>query len=331
MIRSYLASIAAMAATTLCAQPTITSSNVLMNGDQYTIALCSDSIDPVALEANTGAMYNWDFSGLTEVSENLLNAQEPTTTWWSYLAPNATECMVSWVNSHHTYFHNESGYLATGTQAFLLPPFYTDTVHVIYANNEQIQPLTFSYNDAFQDTYSGITVAFGMSTAFSGTIDFEADGYGTLELPTGTYNNVVRYHVVREHTEGNTETKDQWVWMSSDHRYWLLNIEWTEGNPTAQTLWYDKSPMAVGINEVEAQTITAFPNPVLSGSWVQLDIVQNDRQRSARVLDLTGRIVFEGNLVANRFYLEDVPAGPYFIQIQDRRGVVLGSMPLIVN
>lgn len=59
------------------AQPVIDVPNLPVVGDITTIGLCDDSVDAEALNAASGAMVTWDFSGLNETSEEHFTFVDP--------------------------------------------------------------------------------------------------------------------------------------------------------------------------------------------------------------------------------------------------------------
>lgn len=233
----WLLALTCVSAASAVAQPTITADNLPIVGDHVVIAICSG----VPAPGDAGENVTWDMSGLTELEEQYFDFVAPSSTVSGTRFPDATFCGVSWDDSH-SFYSDTSGGLAVEGYAVEVAP--GDSALSIYSDPEQLVSLPYTYGTKYVDTFAGDHLALGFSVPFSGTLDFEADGYGTLILPTGTYENVVRYHFSREESSGGaTQTKDQWAWVSADYRFWLLLMETvvTTGGTTHQ-IWYDKNP-----------------------------------------------------------------------------------------
>jgi len=221
----------AMATATAWAQPVIDVQNMPMLGDITTIGLCDDIVDAASLNAANGAMVTWDFSGLHESSEEQFTFVDPATTPWAADFPNSNLCGVSWENGH-SYYIVDGTALRTEGNALVIPGTPPeDTAKILMASDpEQIIELPYTFGDGFTDNFSGTFQAGVFAGTLAGSIDQSVDGYGTLILPNATYTNVVRYHFNRVQVNtvlGNTstQTKEQWAWVSPDHRFWLLLME----------------------------------------------------------------------------------------------------------
>lgn len=312
------------------AQPNITSGNMPIVGDNVTIAICSDVPNAATLDAETGADHDWDFSFLTEQEEQSFSHVDPADTDWGYLYTGSNLCGVSW-DGGHSYYHIAADGLYTEGNALVVPP--DDTFKLYYTNMEKIVPVPFTFGTTSSDVFSGWSSVSGLDLNVDGTINFEADGYGILTLPNGTYQNVVRYRFEREQVStfngfpSGTVTKTQWGWMSADHRFWLLLMEIVnDGISESPLVWYDKSPQGA-ITGIEApvsdQRMTVWPNPAVSGSTVQLSDAAIGPNTVIALLDMAGRIVVtfpaDGRTALS---LVGVPAGMYLLRAVDAEGAV---------
>jgi hypothetical protein len=319
------------------AQPVITTNNIPQLGDAVTIGLCSDIVDADALNTSAGAIQTWDFSGLTETEEQMFTFVDPATTFWANDYPGANLCGVSWTGSH-SYYHVGSGALETSGNAQIVPGTAPeDTIKMIYSTDiERIVPLPYTYLDQSTDNFAG-SFSFGaLVGTMDGNISFEADGYGTLILPNGTYENVVRYHFNR--TQNNTlittttTTKEQWAWVSEDHRFWLLLMEINfDGFATSDLVWYDKSPLPAVVSSVQEREALAWsihPNPASIGTSV---LLQSDVPVGHRLLDASGRLVRSYPVGTLQLDTDGLAAGSYLLERTDREGLSLGTTQLILQ
>jgi len=241
--------------------PVITHENVYLIGDQSQIAWCSNEAEP----GDAGTDITWDFSNLNEVEEQVFNYVEPETTIFGYQFPEATLCGIGTDNYHSFYRVSDNHLIVEGYAGY--EEGSTDTLKILYTDVEELIPIPFEFGDTHFDTFEGVNQALGFEVNFEGEIDLEVDGYGTLILPTGTFENVVRYHFNR--TQENTVlgitttvTKEQWGWMSVDHRFWLCLMEINnDGFGEEDIVWYAKNPLVLSNENLEVNEIKVFPNP----------------------------------------------------------------------
>jgi len=287
------------------------------------IAICSDLVEP----GNAGPMQTWDMSGLTESEEQWFTYIPPAEGIEPDSFPNATLCAVSWMDDYSNYILGPSSLSVEGYAVTL--DATNDTSLNVYDDPEQIIPIPYTYNDSFFDNFDGVSYIPGIGEfPFDGTLDFEADGYGTLILPTGTYENVVRYHFYREQTNyfggfpAGTTSKDQWAWVSSDYRFWLLLMEEVfDGISVTPLVWYDKNPYgaSTGIGSTPGNLNSVYPNPIPSGqpiniNWGKSELVQ------LSLLRLDGSLVVKEQVqLAKGINLVELPAllaGLYIIKVE---------------
>ncbi|MCF8379065.1 MAG: T9SS type A sorting domain-containing protein [Bacteroidales bacterium] len=303
-------------------QPEITQSNIPHVGDHVVIAICSDLVNP----GTSGTNQTWDMSGLTETEEQSFTYILPSAGIEPDSFPNATLCGVSWQDDYSNYSVSPSSLSVEGYAVTISPD---DTSLIVYDDPEQIIQLPFTYNDTFLDNFSGVSYIPGFGAfPFDGYLDFEADGYGTLILPTGTYNNVVRYHFYREQTNyvggfpAGTTTKDQWAWVSSDYRFWLLLMEEVfDGISTTPLVWYDKNPYSAStsVNTLNYRSTTVYPNPLRVGQQINITWDRHEQayvslvSMDGSVMDKKQTELSEGS---NSIVFNHIIPGLYVIKIE---------------
>ncbi len=96
------------------------------------------------------------------------------------------------------------------------------------------RPIQFgdSISDSFKRTYN----INGMDMTGTGTIHVVADGTGTLILPNGKYENVIRIKIeiiqldapVQYSSWPSKSVQKTWVWFDGKHTSALLKIDQTE-------------------------------------------------------------------------------------------------------
>jgi hypothetical protein len=307
------------------AQPVISQSNMPQLGDHVVIGICSDSVTTTSV-GNAGAMQTWDMSGLNEISQEFFDYIDPLTSIEPDSFPNASICSVSWLDDY-SYYNITSSSLTAEGYLVTINPFDTGTT--VYTDPEKILELPYTFGDNFVDNFAGSNYLtnFGIID-FTGSLDFEADGYGTLILPNGIFTNVVRYHFYREQTNyvggfpSTTQTKDQWAWVSEDYRFWLLLMETTfDGFSTSSLVWYDKNPYSVltGIKSAAVSEASVYPNPLRVG---QSPVIKWERTESVSVscVGYDGKLLASRQIVlnkgANTIDFFNLSAGMYIIRVE---------------
>jgi hypothetical protein len=304
------------------AQPDITQSNMPLVGDHVVIGICSDAVYP----GNEGAMQTWDMSYLTQSEEQFFTYINSSEGLRSDSFPSANLCAISWLDDYSYYNIGASSLSVEGHVATIDP---ADTSVFVFNDTEKILGLPYTYNDSFTDNFDGNIYFSNLGTfSFDGTLDFEADGYGTLILPNATYQNVVRYHFYREQTNyfggfpAGTQTKEQWAWVSADYRFWLLLMEenW-DGFSTTSLIWYDKNPYpattSISLNQTNKNAV--YPNPLKTGELLNIKWDRND-QAQMSILRIDGSLVMKRQISlskgSNYFNSPDIVAGLYIICIE---------------
>lgn len=325
----------------LSAQPIITTDNMPILGDVVPIGICSDPIDTVALNASAGAMMTWDFSGLTEQTEEQFLFVDPVGSLWENDFPTSSLCGISWDGSH-AYYTTTSGMLEQDGLCTIVPgPPPEDTAKVLLTtDSESLMSLPLAFGDTHSDVFSGTFEAGGFIGAVDGTIDLVADGHGTLVLPNGTFSNVLRYRFdrVQNNTVLGTTTstsKVQWGWVSEDHRYWLLlmEVDFNGFNPI-ELVWYSKVPPLVsgtGLADRSMETLTVWPNPVPAGGSLRLAGTGVPDRARLLLADATGRVVRTWSGPGTQFSLEGLVAGNYMLTVLDARGTRRSTSRIVVQ
>ena len=166
-----------------------------------------------------------------------------------------------------------------------------ESIQVIYTDPIKLVEFPFTYQSAFADSYNGtaeILIA-GLTGYTSGNLTATADGYGTLILPDGTYDNVLRLHQVTNSRDSvdigfglttiGVTTIDAYTWVSPGYPGSLASRSTvstytigllsgvdpdTSATETTEVFSYDPSAVISGLKPIElvnAALIT--PNPVV--------------------------------------------------------------------
>lgn len=322
--------------TTLVAQgPTIDLVNMPQINDVTPIAICSGD---VVAPGNSGADQTWDMSGLAETEEQAFLFEAPENTFFSNDFPNADVCGISWDPAYSYYNYSPDSLTILGYATLLEQLDPTDTVKQFYSNPESYVPLPFSFGDVHSDFFAGTSVTPLLDLPFEGTTDFEADGYGTLVLPTGTFNDVVRFRIDREQTSSGptqiTQTKEQYVWVSATHRFWLLVMEtYNDGFSTSELIWYNKNPAPIttGIDDNRVAAVNVYPNPISAAGNLAIQWDSNEMVEAV-VTSVAGEELLRTQLNLSQgmnpldLSAIDMRTGMYLLHIHSERGVGIAKL-----
>ncbi|MBL7950582.1 MAG: hypothetical protein JNM62_02580 [Flavobacteriales bacterium] len=277
------------------AQPTITAGQfTCMPGDVFAFR-SSDAVSP----GPSGAAQLWNYSNLESNPPELQPYVDPSTSAGSVHFPTATVLYEATVSGGGTFYSASAaevldlGYFASfGSEVLGL---CTDPRTVI------IYPFTFgsTFTDDYLCTETGNPfsdrVRIGVTTV-------TADGYGTLALPYGTFDDCLRLHITTTYTDVYDQTPmngfgtiETFAFVHPGIRVPLLSTtssSYVQGDQT-----FDGSvsnlldPLSTGVLAARAEATAPFiyPNPAADIAHVTLPSTPGRLQ----LLDATGRAVRE--------------------------------------
>ncbi len=248
-ITTFLLSLSLLPAA-LSAQPTMTKNEFYYTGDVIQMVNCDAS---TVSAGASGSNVTWDFSSLV-ASGGIYTVRIMLDTFPVFASssslmaifPNNTVAFLQ-ENNTDTYIN---GMYDTGTHITTYYSFYHDSK----------RPFTFNSN--YADSYRvniPATGAFG-----TGLIAEAGDAYGTLILPTGTFENVLRVRKVRvEHdTVGASDyitTATSYMWFDTGHSAPLLRIDsLSSASAESQTVRYLLSSTGVGNVKSSQNNFTGY-------------------------------------------------------------------------
>jgi len=144
--------------TAALAQPTITEVNMPQLNDMPTRGNCSDIPNATDLNAQTGANYGWDFSGLNEVSTATFNFIDPASTYWPTDFSGSTLGGLEPDDNAYTFYTISNSALETDGYRVILG--VGDTVEQDYTDSEIILDLPATYNSSGTDNFLCLSASF---------------------------------------------------------------------------------------------------------------------------------------------------------------------------
>jgi hypothetical protein len=280
-------------------------------------------------QGNSGGNVTWDFTGLitstTDTSSTINCSQTPNCAMFPGSIVAVLNSNAGQKYDYLSYDNNklsQNGYF----QSVDTNAVYTDPMDQLH------YPL--AYQDIFSDTYAGI-VTYGLVQATeSGIVYDTCDGWGTLKLPTATYNNTLRVHSFQQFTDsanlfGNpvieTFNFSTYTWYTPDFHTALLTILYANqigGSNNFKTVTYAaKNITGVPVVTNEATGFEVFPNPANGAVNVKLTTAANEKVQVS-LNDITGRqigILADENVQGTKTYkynTSNLAKGLYFIHLQ---------------
>lgn len=236
------------------AQPTITSNSNPIIGTSIDYINFAWDGNPGA----SGANQTWDFSTLSGQTATV-NYIDPSTAPQGSSFGSANICID---NSGQQYqFYNNS---STG-QELLGGYLPSSNGTVIYSNPEKIMEFPCSYQTNWSDSLSG-SQSSGITRA--GTVTGDGDAYGTLILPNGTYNNVLRVKVVENYEDSfmsipiaTTSNTIYFFYLEGQHSP-ILAL--TDANIAGIDTIYGNymKNIVLKTSKIEEKELSVYPNPV---------------------------------------------------------------------
>ncbi|MBX7107379.1 MAG: T9SS type A sorting domain-containing protein [Chitinophagales bacterium] len=306
------------------AQITITSANTPDAGDNFVAQGCDTTgVEP----GNSGANITWNFSSLVPSGE---------TVTYEYVAPEGTPFASSFpsasivqnvLNSLYIYYNvNESSQSLLGIGGSVMVE--------VYDNPELLISFPFTYNSTLTDPFSASYEILGLTNYHFGTHTLTADAYGTLILPTGTYNNVLR---VKSNTDAkdsmyifgsstvNHDVTSSWIWYTAGGKSPILEIVKTTTTSQSETIHsksvaYKSEGTFIAENNA-VQNISISPNPVADAAIITVNF-KNAGAAVINVLDMAGNNVqpvysgpFHRGVNNFQFNRVQLSAGMYLLEV----------------
>lgn len=305
------------------AQTTITASaNMPVAGDVYVDHYLS--ADSVSIGAS-GASASWNYASLSSSSTDTTRFMTCAAT--PYCDSFSGTDLASADGGDYSYFYTSGNKLVSLGG-------YSDGDFIHFIKNMELMRFPLTYNDSYVDT--AITPFSTMNLTYLDSN--KVDAYGTLAIPSGTYNNVIRVHTISYHTLSmgtipvSQSVSQSYKWYTPGFHSPLMLVDMdTAGTGTwhVTDAQYYTGPMysTTAVNNPTAgkTAMKLFPNPATDNVHIAFSL--NGQENATLIIsDLTGRIVNSVSQLsagANDINLNtaDMAAGMYIAQLHTADGV----------
>jgi hypothetical protein len=296
-------------------------------------------MDSSALELNavTGTGVTWDYSTL--YGEIGVNPNDAAVTLAS-TAPNAADFPMAEYNNDlatfaSIYFSNSADSTTYHGYAFTVDAY---DVLLIFDNNP-LKALTYPANvgtSYVDDVLGSIDVNGGTATGTAtGSVGVNVDGFGTLNVGSDSYTNVLRVKMVESIStsitvfpfppDNGTVTRTIYSYyqLSTDKQplfmHATVDIASTLINQAFTAVYYSGIPAYASVTEVNDGDFSVYPNPANDVVTITTDGTADQ----LTVFNLNGQVItsFINPQAVETISVSELPAGTYLIQVTNE-GVV---------
>jgi len=292
-MKHLVLAMATVAVSTVFAQPTLDAGSAPAPGNSYAFVIA----DPITLNG-AGAGQVWDASGAIQTSATTVDFIATSSSSVSASFPGADVVIV-----------------ADGSETFI--DVASDGLYILGSYNPGL-PVTAVYSDpyrylqypctlgtAWTDTYAGSYTYNGDTYAQSGSGTYEATGYGSLVLPWGTVDNVLR--VDGSETYEESGNGNSYVYDAVFTYYYKPGVGYFVARSIDASATFNGAPAGVqlaflfleqnsiGMGEQVAASIgmEVFPNPATDEATL---LFAAEGSLSLQVIDGAGRTVLQRSL-----------------------------------
>lgn len=306
------------------AQPTITTMHDYTVGTVIRIKICDmTNIAP----GGAGPAQLWDFSALITVDSATERYDDPSMTPFVTNFPTANLVKKD-DNGNFTYIEKTS---TTGQRLGIADSFSGNLL--IYTDPILMAKKPIMYQDMAHDTFWTLSATNNLH----GSLQMEADGWGSLILPNGSYSNVLRikttYHEIDTlNSAPNPITGEifatTYLWFDNNHSAPLLTWDSTHydvsiGNFSMKTVSYLHDPLTTGIRKL-SQSLSFSGSLQGEALYLRGDF-KTDRKYQIQVMSMDGKTVahYEASGGPNPLKLawnNSAAQGTYLLFIHDDKG-----------
>lgn len=273
---------------------------------------------------SAGTAQTWDFSGLTYNGfTSTTEYVDPALTVYGFMFPGSTVAEDDGTGSF-TYYALSAADL---TDLGGADPSFAMT----YTNPETVMKYPFAYSnwnaDSFSGSYSGISISGNMIVA--------ADAYGTLLLPSGSYNTLrvksQEHYTISYSTGSVTVDVTAYSWYTATDRSPVM--QYLTGTESGSVTNYDKyitvNAEVVGISEAHKDDafLSVYPNPAHGSCTVNYSL-DASAAVSVTITDISGREIMNvskgiqpAGSRSETIDLSSVAAGSYIVKLNYGNGI----------
>ena len=302
----------------LSAQITLTTEkNAPRIGDRFTSYLLEDVIIDVG---NGGINQSWDFSEY--IGRNFSTALFLTASEGSnpsrYPGANIVQ-KQEWNDIVETYISTTTGISIIGV---ILEEYGEIIENRNIADPREVVKFPLSYGTKYNESFSGEINYMGNQLIREGSIVIEADGYGTLTIPSGTFTNVLRIKVTNIYSDKFMGipvfdyTDVSYMWYGDNNRAPLAT--YNQMHYYTNFSYISKESVNTSKNDIRTTgALALYPNPVKAGEKITLIKDDSNNEIGWQLLTIGGHVIGSGIINSTESFIptSQLSSGIYLIKL----------------
>ncbi|MER3329546.1 MAG: T9SS type A sorting domain-containing protein [Candidatus Kapaibacterium sp.] len=252
----------------------------------------------------------WDYSTIT-------NTQDLEQVFWKPVVFASKEAQATFPNA--TYFQTSSSitsvtnFVSVDNESHKLLGYKVTTDYLKFDKPLDYYPYPMKFGQKYESTF-----AYDYEGKASGVYTVIYDGYGTLQLPDKTFENVFRlklnYSTVFEEEPNDTIKSVEFQFINRENGRLLFTVvELAAAENPDQKIYnyqYFVSPIINSVNEELSEKTEVYPNP--SSNFIKVD-VPNRMVLNYEIIDLNGNTV-TSSIYSNKIDITSLAIGTYFVK-----------------
>lgn len=315
------------------AQPAIANAEDYFIGTTLKIVNCPTT----GVSAGSGgAGQTWDFSGLATADTLTVKMLLPASTASGSSFP-AANLVEKWSDGKYVYTVKTA---ASSSLAGFVDTISPITIH--YPDPMLFAQRPITYGNTATDTFTDYFTSGSYNFSGGGISTLEADGYGSLVLPSGTYSNVLRIKISQVQNDTifpfmtvSTTYTSTYEWFDGIHASPLLKIDSTHSDTyTSKSVNYLLSETTTGLPDPGPTVLhcTVSPNPMCTSA--ELTVNENLEDASLFVYASDGSLVRQMQHLYGQTILllrDGLPDGMYVVKLNQLSSPVLTTKLVITH
>ncbi|MES2764151.1 MAG: T9SS type A sorting domain-containing protein [Bacteroidota bacterium] len=272
------------------AQPVLTATGINPVVSEMYVFDFNSAVSP----GNSGANQNWVLMPSGTNTTNICDTYLPSSTPYASSFMQANFCSFD----GNSYAYSKTSPLVLRQYGYASPSF-----SVSYSDPEDVLRFPFSVGNTYTDTWASTNSANGTRTATS-TVTYDA--YGSLTLPSGTYNNVVRVHYSQVFHDSPTVgpgsvyvfNNELYAWYANGYHQPLATTFTMTNNSNGSILYEGSVILSNMVSSISQQDnissiIKSYPNPAVNE--INFDLSNIDIH-TIDIINIEGKIIYKNVL-----------------------------------
>lgn len=326
MKRSLFMAICLLIASMVIAQPVIQyPANTPVIGDESAVQFVVThgiSLDP------TGANSTWDYSQLiNDTLSGIIRAVDPSEAPSGDLFPDADLALMLGNNVSYCSVTEDGVFYLGATMSVM---GYNATL--VYSDSRQYIKYPFGFENVYTDLYKGSSSVATYEVKVSGESFVSADAYGTLIMPNGTYENVIRVASMDIETDSifiagtffqeMLNSHWQFSWYTAWSHFPVFTIEISDYFGNSDTIAYYATTGAgiPAITNYDISDLIIYPNPAEDVLSLEFSMGEH-HAANISIVNQIGQLMINRTfhstqgVVSEEIDISKLPSGIYFVNL----------------